>query len=181
MVQAVLHDMRRRCQAAAFMHTHLFPQLERLSRRTQGLSGSGSASPLYGALIKLTHAFAKEYPKVPAKEAQAAFLQTDCSIAVLDIQIGRVYTLCFGRHAHVSHISGVVNREGEALEAVALREHTLRNTSVFEATYDNLQSQQYVVLGSPGLWCAPTSLCLSFVRIAQRCQWLSYRHSPFTT
>ena len=67
-------------------------------------------------------------------------LQTDCSIAVLDIQIGRVYTLCFGRHAHASHISGVVNQEGQVLEPVTVREHTLRNTSVFEAAYENFQS-----------------------------------------
>ena len=168
-VQAVVHDMRQRCPAAAFLHTNLFPQIDKTARSGGGLRSSGSVSPLYSALIKLTHAFAKEYPKVPAKEAQAAFLQTDCSIAVLDIERGRLYTLCFGRHSHVSHVSGVVNHQGHALEAVSVREHTVRKTSVFEATYDNFQGQQYVVLGSPGLWCAPPLLTLSLTCPDQHC------------
>lgn len=150
--------MRRRCTASSFIHSNLFPQLQKIAGTGAGLSCSRSSSPLYCALIKLTHAFAELNPKAPAKEAHTALLQTDCSIAVLDIESGRLHTLCFGRHAHVSQISGVVSERGHILEPVSIREHTVRKTSLFEATYENFHGQQYVVLGSPGLWYAPTVL-----------------------
>jgi hypothetical protein len=104
--------------------------------------------------MKLAQGFAEEYPHAPPKEAQHALLQTDCCIALLDIERGKLHTLCFGRHCHRSHILGVVTDSGQTIEPVRMREHTVGNSKVFEAAFEELQGQQHVVLGSPGLWCA---------------------------
>lgn len=107
-------------------------------------------SPLYCTLIKLSHAFVKSFPE----ENQASLLKTDCSMAVLDIKSGTLYTLCFGQNAHLAHVCSEL---GHAAEPVTVREHIVGNAVVLEAAYTSLEGKHHVVLGSPGLWCASIS------------------------
>lgn len=151
-LQAVIHDSRKRSPAAAFLYANLFSQLKRMAKCCPGPGSTRTVSPLYCCLIKLSHAYIKSFPE----ETQASLLQTDCSMTLLDIKSGRLYTLCFGRLAHLAHVASEL---GHAAEPVSTREHLVGNAMVLEAAYENFQGQHHVVLGSPGLWCAPNARC----------------------
>lgn len=152
-LHAVVHDDRRRCVASSFLQAHLGTRVERLARRSGGLSGSGTMSPLSQVLLKLLKLFAKTFPQVEPKIAQTVMLQVNCSIALLDVQSGRLHTLCFGKGTQESDMSGVVSATtGQIADPTSMREYTLRKCPVYEASFDQLQGQHCVVLGSPGVW-----------------------------
>ena len=144
-LQAVIHDTRKHSNAATYLHANLFSQVMRMVKGSLG--GKRIVSPLYWCLVKLIRAYVKSFPG----ETQASLLQTDCSMAVLDITSGRLYTLCFGKSAHLAHVASEL---GHAAEPVTMREHMVGNSIVLDAAYESFQTQHHVVLGSKGLWCA---------------------------
>lgn len=152
-LHAVVHDDRRRCVAASFLQAHLATRVERLARSSGGLSGSGTMSPLSQVLLKLLKLFAKTFPQVEPEIAQTVMLQVNCSIVLLDVQSGRLHTLCFGKDTQKSDMSGVVSATtGQIADPTSMREYTLRKCPVYETSFDQLQGQHCVVLGSPGVW-----------------------------
>jgi hypothetical protein len=143
-LQAVIHDSRTRSQASRYIQANLFSQLQRMAKTCPGVASA--VSPLYCCLLKLSHSFGKAYPE----ETQSSLLQTDCSMALLCINTGRLYTLCFGTSPHLAHVCSEL---GHAAEPVSVRERLVGRATIVEATYDGFQGQHHVVLGSPGLWC----------------------------
>lgn len=167
-LQAMIHDSRKHSPAAAYLHANLFSHLKLMSKCCPGPGSTRTVSPLYCCLVKLIRAYVKSFPD----ETQASLLLTDCSMAVLDITSGKLYTLCFGKSAHLAHVTSEL---GHTAEPVSMREHLFGNSVVLDATYENLQTKHHIVLGSPGLWYASSSQLLCWHRSC------THIHQPLQT
>lgn len=138
--------------AARFLQAHL---LTVVKRTLQASSAGSRVSPLYSAFIKLHSAYKKQTPL-----HDSIFTHAECSVVLLDLLRGRLFSLSYGSGTHPPHVTSSL---GHAAFPAASREHTLEGIIVEDAVYDHLGGDHHVVLGSPGLWCVTpcvTTCCL---------------------
>eukprot|EP00892_Ulva_mutabilis_P001640 jgi/Ulvmu1/11477/UM077_0021.1 len=127
--------------AARFLQAHL----RTVVRKTLQASSAGSrVSPLYSAFVKLHSTYKKQTPL-----HDSIFTHAECSVVLLDLLRGRLFSLSYGEGTHSPHVTSAL---GHAVFPAVSREHLLDNVIVEDAAYDQLSGNHHVVLGSPGLW-----------------------------
>lgn len=128
--------------AARFLHAHLVTVV----RKTLHAASAGArVSPLYSAFVKLHSAYKKQTPL-----HDSIFTHAECSVVLLDLLRGRVFSLSYGENTHPPHVTSAL---GHAAFPTNSREHMLDGVVVEDAVYSQLIGDHHVVLGSPGLWC----------------------------
>lgn len=112
-----------------------------------------STSPnsiLYNTLLKICSKY-----KAISAYGESIFAYTVSTIVLLDVQAGSLTRVHFGTEA-VPAV--VLNSQGHACQPDSSQRHYIDSNFVHEESFSTLPGQHSVVLGSPGLWCAPTTL-----------------------
>ena len=128
--------------AAKFLHAHLLTVI----RKTLPASSAGSrVSPLYSAFVKLHSAYKKQTPL-----HDSIFTHVECSVILLDLLRGRLFSLSYGAGTHPPHVTSSL---GHAAFPTTSREHILDSivgdepTGIIIGVYDEDDYQDW--LGHP--------------------------------